>query len=123
MAMQSSESQNPPVLKNPALDMEKWRSLVNAWDASKENQKDYCQRLGISLNTFTYVRGKLIKQDKNTAQPPFVPITLSRFEEQNNPRATTLLLENPNGLKLHISLSLSLEQLIKIFKLAGWQHD
>ncbi len=50
--------------KNTPIDMDKWREVVEAWKKSGENQKAYCQRLGISLNTFSYARSKLLKQAK-----------------------------------------------------------
>jgi hypothetical protein len=67
--------------------------------------------------------GVITQKEKNVVKPKFIPITLSRFEEQKNQHSNLLTLENSGGLKLHISPSLSLEQLIKIFKLSGWQYD
>jgi hypothetical protein len=116
--MQFSEPSNISAAKNLPLDMKKWRSVIEEWDSSKENQKDYCHRLGVSLNTFTYVRGKLLQ--KNKIKSKFIPVTLGHIEETKNHSQNLLTLENPRGFKLHISPSLSLEQLSKIFKLSGW---
>jgi hypothetical protein len=116
--MEFSGSQNISSAKNASLDMDKWRSLVKAWDATKENQKEYCQRLGINLNTFSYVRGKLIKKEKRS--PKFIPIVLSQSEELKIVDRPLLTLESPRGFKLHISPALSLEQLTNIFRSAGW---
>mgnify|MGYP001795620002 CR=1 FL=1 len=116
--MQFSESNNTTTPKNPPLDMDKWRRIIHEWDSNKENQKDYCQRLGVNLNTFTYIRGKLTQ--KNKAKSKFIPITLGQIEEPKNNMQNLLTLESPRGFKLHISPSLSLEQLTKIFKLSGW---
>jgi len=116
--MQFSESSNTLPAKNTPLDMAKWHSIIDEWDSSKENQKDYCHRLGINLNTFTYVRGKLLQ--KNKIKSKFIPVTLGYTEEPKNHSQNLLTLESPRGFKLHISPSLSLEQLSKIFKLSGW---
>ena len=49
--------QNYPA-KNAPLDMDKWREIIGGWNKSEENQKAYCQRLGVNLNTFSYARSK-----------------------------------------------------------------
>lgn len=115
--MELSEQKNS-IAKDVRLDIRKWRGLVEAWDATKENQKTYCQRLGISLHTFCYVRRKLTKKQKSPLE--FIPITLSPSEPIHNRHKDFFILENPGGFKLHISPSLSLEQLTKLFKLTGW---
>lgn len=48
--------------KSLPLDMERWREIVIGWDKSGETQQAYCQRLGVSLNTFSYARSKLLQQ-------------------------------------------------------------
>lgn len=108
--------ENPVSKRNLPLDMEKWRAIISDWESSKENQKTYCERLGIKLNTFTYVRGKL-SQGK-TIKPSFIPITLTPTDT----RSDTVTIENPQGYKLHFSSALSLDRLAKIFKLCGWSN-
>lgn len=112
--MQFSEA----TAKNAPLDMEKWRIIIDDWNSSQENQKDYCHRLGINLNTFTYVRGRL--HPKNKIKSKFIPVTLGHIENSKNHSPNLLTLESPRGFKLHISPLLSLEQLSNIFKLSGW---
>lgn len=111
--------QNQPA-KNTPLDMDKWREIVEAWDTSGENQKDYCQRLGVSVNTFSYVRSKLMQKDKRNAQ--FIPLTINNSSAERTTAQSAIVLENPYGYKLHLSASLSLEQLAKLFKLSGWYN-
>lgn len=107
-------------MKSTPLDMVKWREIVEGWDTSGENQKAYCERLGVSLNTFSYARSKLQQQSKPKTQ--FIPLTIkSNIEEKALP-PSVIVLENPHGYKLHLSASLSLEQLTKIFKLSGWNN-
>ena len=50
--------------KATLLDMGKWRNIIEEWSRSGENQKTYCDRLGLSIHTFTYVRSKLHQQNK-----------------------------------------------------------
>ena len=120
--MEFSEFQQEPLPKNTPIDMEKWRSIIDGCDPDKENQKKYCLRLGINLNTFTYIRGKLSKKSKKS-QSNFIPVTLNRFTDQKSQTTYDLTLENSQGFKLHFSSLLSLDQLTKIFKLFGCYHD
>jgi predicted enzyme involved in methoxymalonyl-ACP biosynthesis len=119
--MQSVEPEKIVLPKNTALDRDKWRALVEGWDSSTENQKNYCKRLGISLNTFTYVRGKLLP--KENVNSKFIPVVISPPEKSIKQKEHCLTLESKRGLMLHISPTLSVEQLSKILTLCGWQHD
>ncbi len=77
--------------KNTPLDMDRWREIIEAWNQSGESQKNYCQRLGLSFNSFTYARSKLLQQDKPETQ--FIPLTVrSNSEEKNNTRNRVLNL-------------------------------
>lgn len=104
--------------KNTPLDMVKWREIVEAWKTSGENQKAYCQRLGVSVNTFSYVRSKLMQKDKPKTQ--FIPLTINNSCAEKTTSQSVIVLENPCSYKLHLSASLSLDQLAKLFKIAGW---
>lgn len=107
--------------KNTPLDMNKWRKIIDEWTISGENQKAYCERLGVNLNTFVYARGKL-QQKNNKLKNPFIPLTIKSSDAENILAPSIIVLENSQGYKLHFSATLSLEQLTKIFKLAGWYH-
>ena len=113
-----TELHNPAPTKTVSLDMEKWRAIMSDWESSQESQKQYCERLGINLNTFTYARSKLIKAKK--LKSAFIPVTLVQSESQKLSTMDTVIIENPQGLKLHLSSDLSLERLTKLFKLCGW---
>lgn len=107
--------------KNTSLDMDKWRKIIEAWNKSGESQKTYCLRLGLSFNTFTYARSKLLQQDNPETQ--FVPLTVKcSSEEEKTLLQSAIVLENPHGYKLHFSASLSLEQFAELFKLSGWNN-
>lgn len=106
--------------KNAPLDMNKWREIIEAWNKTVETQQAYCERVGVSLNTFSYARSKLLQQTKPKVQ--FLPITVKNNDKDPVFSSSTITLENPRGYKLHLSASLSLEQLGKLFKLSGWTH-
>jgi len=109
--------QNYPA-KNTPLDMDKWREIIEGWNESSQSQKAYCQRLGVNLNTFSYARSKLLQKEKPKTQ--FIPVTIKSNNEEKLSVSSLIILENPHGYKLHLSASLSLEQLAKLFKLSGW---
>lgn len=100
------------------LDMIKWREIINNWSASGETQKNYCDRLGISLNTFSYARSKLQQQSKSEKR--FVPLTIKSNEKENALSSSIVILENNRGYTLRFPASLPQEQLVKLFNLSGW---
>lgn len=106
--------------KNDPLDTNKWRKIIDAWEISGESQKTYCERLQLNINTFTYARSKLLQKSK--AQTKFVPLTIKNVTDNQTFPSPVIVLENPQGYKLHLSASLSLEQLTKIFNLTGWNN-
>lgn len=102
--------------KNSSIDLTKWREIVNDWEQSGESQKIYCGRIGVSLNTFVYARNKLLQKPKT--KTTFAPLVIKNNEEANI--ASQIVLENNRGYKLHFPVSLSAEQIAKLFKLSGW---
>jgi hypothetical protein len=38
--------------KGTPIDMNKWRKIIDEWSRSGENQKAFCDRLGVSLLHF-----------------------------------------------------------------------
>jgi predicted enzyme involved in methoxymalonyl-ACP biosynthesis len=106
--------------KNIPLDMNEWSKIIDGWRSGSESQKTYCERLGISLNTFTYARNKL--QKKSNLKTQFIPITIKNAPEEKALLSSVIVLENSQGYKLHFPASLSLEQMAKIFKLSGWDN-
>lgn len=114
--MQSTTLENS-TLKNTPLDIDKWREIINAWNPSTESQKEYCHRLGISLSTFGYVKGKLLKKSK--AKTKFIPVSINSIIDSKSDYLN-ITFENKNGMKLHIPFDLSSDQLPKIIKILGW---
>ncbi len=102
------------------LDMDRWREIISAWEKSGENQKAYCDRLELSLNTFSYARSKLLQQNKPKSQ--FIPLTIKNNSEEKTLTQSVIVLENTQGYKLHFSASLSLEQLTKLLRVSGWNN-
>ena len=115
-----TDKQTKPTPKNTPLDMKKWRTIISDWEVNKENQKTYCERMGIKINTFVYARSKLMKS-KNRIKNNFIPITVTHAEKPIPAiAAEKIIIENSKGFKIHLSAELSENNLTKIFKSCGW---
>ena len=100
--------------KPKIINQEEWAKLISEWKNSAESQKEFCARLNLNINTFTYVKGKLSKKDK---QKKFIPITIR--QETCLKLKSNIILENDKGMKLHIPLMAG-EDMMSLLKLAGW---
>jgi len=79
------------------------------------SKKEFCTRLKLNINTFTYVKGKLSTKDK---QKKFIPITVR--QATSSKLLSNIILENTKGMKLHIPINVTDEEVIHLLKLAGW---
>jgi hypothetical protein len=76
---------------------------------------EYCKRLNLNINTFTYIKCKLETKAK---QNKFIPLTI-RKDATLSPNLN-IILENAKGIKLHFT-SMSLDDnLVQLLKIAGW---
>jgi len=64
-----------------AQDEIKWSTLIEEWEQGNERQKAYCERLGLNLNTFIYMRSKLFGKKKKQAANKFIEVKIK--EEAN----------------------------------------
>ena len=102
------------------LDKTKWRTLIEEWKESNESQKAFCNRLGLNINTFTYMRGKFLKKDDKYRVAKFIPVAV---KDANMPiDLKEIILESANGIKLRIPTSINLETFKQLLTLLGWQH-
>ena len=104
-----------PGNKQKIINLEEWAKLISEWKSSTESQKEYCARLNLNINTFTYVKGKL---SAKAMQKKFIPITIR--QEIPPKLVSTIILENSKGMKLHIPLASIDESIIHLLKIAGW---
>lgn len=105
----SLHSQTATISKN------EWPKLISEWQNSGESQKEFCKRLNLNLNTFTYIKSKLSTKDKKNK---FIPITI-RKDISPNPMPN-ITIENLAGMKLQVSLAATDENIIRLLKIAGW---
>lgn len=100
--------------KKTLLDKEQWSKLITEWKNSTESQREFCKRLNLNINTFTYIKSKLEIKNK---QKKFIPLTI----RQNISPAPILnvILENAKGIKLHFTSTMD-DNLIQLLKIVGW---
>ncbi len=60
---------------------EQWAKWLEEFDRSDLSIKAFCQRLGVSENTFYQWRKKLDQPAEHSSAAPFVPITVVADEE------------------------------------------
>lgn len=100
--------------KPKVINQEEWSKLISEWKSGTESQKEFCARLNLNMNTFTYIKGKLSAKDK---QKKFIPLTIR--QEACPKLKPNIILENTKGMKLHIPLTAD-EDMMGLLKLAGW---
>lgn len=122
--MQNHQDQPNNQSRISTHDKIKWSELIAEWEKSNESQKQFCDRLGINVNTFTYMRSKLLSSNKKlNKSKKFIPVTIAKDVAKENIKCTDLIiLESNNGIKLHIPLSISFDKLTHLLKLVGWNH-
>jgi hypothetical protein len=120
--MQSStleETVNSP--KISSSDKSKWAELIGEWERSEESQKAFCARLGLNLNTFVYWRARFVAASKREAKRnKFIPLAIKNEVAQKP--GSEMILENKNGIRLLIPLSISSDKLVQILKMVGFIH-
>jgi len=117
--MQDTAPTQVEKIKFTPIDMDKWTKIVAGWNKSQESQKAYCERLNLNINTFSYVRSKLLKQEKLNRK--FIPITIKE-EKICDEGHNRLSLENRAGIIVHIPLSISETKLSSLLKVLRWHH-
>lgn len=88
------DQETTPSKQIKMLDKTRWQALIVEWKKSNESQKAFCNRLGLNVNTFTYMRGKLLQEDKGPKATKFIPVTVSEANKLIDICEVTL--ESPN---------------------------
>jgi hypothetical protein len=120
IAMQTDEavSQNQAKSKPKPLEKAKWINIIEDWEKSHETQKAYCERLGINLNTFVYMRIKMLAEKKKTAKQ-FVPVTVSETSLVNTAHFQ-MTITNSKGMSIKLPLAMDKNKLLELLQLLGW---
>lgn len=101
--------------KSAPIDREKWATIIAEWEKSEESQKDFCKRLNLNINTFSYARSMMqIKEKSNKSK--FVPV---RIKQDALPMHSfeKMILENNRGIKIHLPVMVSEERLLMLLKI------
>lgn len=101
------------------LDTAKWQAIIVDWEQSNESQKAYCERMNVNLNTFTYMRGKLLAEKKKQSGANFVAVKI-KPEVKPTTAPKSMTIENHKGIKIHLPMNISETQLKHLLQLLGW---
>ena len=105
--------------KNIPLDMNYWSEIINNWNRKNESKKKYCERLGINLNTFTYVQIKLQQKMQPKPQIHFASLNVTNSNQYHPKTLEKIIFENARGDKIYLPTTLPSEELTKLIKLLG----
>lgn len=109
-------------MKFTEADDQKWLNIIAEWEKTNESQKSFCARLGLSYYTFAYMRTKLFSPKKNENKKNiFIPVAVTKPSLSIHTKEF-IIIENKNGIKLHVPLNLGENNLMLLLNLAGWQH-
>lgn len=105
---------------NPIKKLNKsdWYALIREWEASEISQPAFCRQKQISYNTFTYWRGKLLKESHVNSKPCFSKVAVSTPANHHQAQAS-VMIELASDKKIIIPLGASDQQLKRLFHLLG----
>jgi hypothetical protein len=118
--MQNQQNQFNSSQDKKLLDKTKWEELITEWEKSNESQRAFCNRLGININTFSYIRSKMLRKNEKSKPSKFIPITVT--ESNKKVETHDVILESSNGIKLIIASSISPAKFKQLLELVGWKH-
>lgn len=114
----------PAELSNTNKDTKRqhWLTHIKQWEESKLSQQAYCKQSVISLNSFTYWRGKFKSVSPQATKAKFV-----RVKVAINPAAPT---ETPRSIQIklltghvvYIPATLDMSDIAKLIHLIGGPH-
>lgn len=109
-------------VKFTAADKQKWLNIITEWEKTNESQKSFCARLGLNHHTFSYIRAKFSStQETQNKNDHFIPVTLTK-PSVPMPASQHIIIENKNGIRMHVPLNLDKNNLMLLLNLVGWQH-
>lgn len=91
---------------SPEQKRNQWREHIQSWERSGQSQKAYCEANNLKPHQFWYWRRQFNEISLCTSQstPPdedlsnsFIPVRIENSPKPSN----SLILEFPNGLRLH----------------------
>jgi len=98
------------------LAKEDWRRYTEEWETSKEPQKIFCERRGLSYTSFIYWRMKFSKENSPKPAKQFARIQVPTSTTSPN---TPIKLSLPNGIVAIIANGTSKELMEDIFEVLG----
>ena len=99
-----------------------WRALSAEWESSDEPQESFCERRGISYNSFVYWRMKFIKARKHDAEDKpssFAPITIGSSTSCVPSSMPSIQLILPTGIRLNLFSDVDKSALQKVLETLG----
>jgi hypothetical protein len=117
-------STNPSIQKTTSRlqSREQWLAHIERWKASNISQQAYCSQQEISLNTFTYWRGKFLSESCDQ-QAKFSPVKIASNKapiSTETPRSIQIKLIS--GHVVYIPTTLGLPEIASLINAIGVPH-
>lgn len=100
---------------------EHWFAHIEEWKASKRSQQVYCTQQGISLNTFTYWRGKFLSES-NDHQDKFARVKIASNKTISTDAPRSIQIKLTSGHIVYIPTTLGVEEIASIINAIGVPH-
>jgi len=101
-AMDNQQHQTKPSTENK-LTEEQWRAYCAQWKASKEPQKQFCERRQLNYNMFVYWRSQILKEQGLSRSNNFIPVKVPTTKQAVNTTHPAIELQLPNGILLKVN--------------------
>lgn len=107
---------------NKETNRQHWLTHIKQWEESKLSQQVYCMKSGISLNSFTYWRGKFLSSSSQKVKTKFVPmkVTANHTATPDTPRSIQIKLLS--GHVVYIPSNLDINEIARLIHLLGVSH-
>lgn len=94
-----------------------WSALIEQYEQSKLNRKQFCRENNISLSQFKYQRTKLKRQSINATTTPLIPISIKATSTINPTRADKhFQITFNNGIYCQIPIQVEAEKLKQLME-------
>lgn len=99
-----------------------WQIHIKQWEESKLSQQAYCTQSGISLNSFTYWRGKFLLSTTPEVKTKFVRISMATNHVVTPDAPRSIQIKLLTGHVVYIPSNLDMGDIAKLINLLGVPH-
>ena len=111
-----------PINTDKDANRQHWLAHIRQWEESKLSQQAYCTQSGISLNSFTYWRGKFLSSASREAKAKFVRVKMAVNHTAATDAPRSIQIKLLTGHVVYIPTNLDVNEIAKLINLLGAPH-